>query len=57
MRNNLIFRLILTAVVIVALLYGEYHWIINNMQPYYADGYVYIDVMNQTYMFNGDMEE
>lgn len=57
MRNNLIFRLILTAGVIVALMYGEYHWIMRNIQPYYADGYVYVDIMNQTYMFNGDMEE
>lgn len=33
---------------ILALMYGEYRYIMRNLQPYYADGYVYIDFMGQT---------
>lgn len=33
---------------LVALMYGEYRYIMCNLQPYYADGYVYIDFMGQT---------
>lgn len=33
---------------IVALMYAEYRYIMCNLQPYYADGYMYIDFMGQT---------
>ena len=40
---------IITAVTIVialaALMFSEYRFIMHNIQPYYADGYVYIDFL------------
>lgn len=34
--------------------YGVYRYIMCNLQPYYADGYVFIDFMGQTDMYNAD---
>ena len=40
---------ILTVVAMLAgLMFTEYRYVMCNLQPYYADGYVYIDFMGQT---------
>lgn len=31
--------------------FAEYRYIMHNLQPYYADGYVFIDFMGQTDMY------
>lgn len=33
---------------LVALMFAEYRVIMNNIKPYYADGYVYIETMGHT---------
>lgn len=33
---------------ILALMFAEYRFIMCNIKPYYADGYVFIDFMGQT---------
>lgn len=50
------FAVIMTVVaMLAALMYGEYRYIMHNLEPYYADGYVYIDFMGHTNMYNGDL--
>ena len=46
------FAIILTVVaMLAALMFAEYRYIMHNLQPYYADGYVFIDFMGQTDMY------
>ena len=43
------FVIALTAIALLAtLMFAEYRYIMVNLCPYYADGYVYIDFMGQT---------
>lgn len=44
------FAIVLTAIVLLAaLMYGEYRYIMCNLQPYYAeDGFLCIEFMGQT---------
>lgn len=50
-------KFIAIALLIIALMFGEYHYIMHNIQPYYADGYVYIDFMGQTNTYYFEKEE
>lgn len=47
-------KFIAITLIIISLLFVEYHCIMRNIQPYYADGYVYIDFMGQTNVYNAD---
>ena len=38
--------------VITTLMFAEYRYIMCCLRPYYADGYVYIDFMGQTDVYN-----
>lgn len=43
------FIIALTTIALLAvLMFAEYRYIMHNLQPYYADGYVFIDFMGQT---------
>jgi hypothetical protein len=37
-----------TILLLVTLMYAEYLFIMENLHPYYADGYVFIEFMGQT---------
>lgn len=42
---------LIVVAVLAGLMFAEYRYIMCNLQPYYADGYVYIDFMGQTDMY------
>lgn len=41
-------KIIFWIMLVVLLMFAEYKFIMNNMEPYYADGYVFIEFMGQT---------
>jgi len=41
-------KFIAITLLVLALMFAEYRFIMCNLKPYYADGYTYIEFMGQT---------
>ena len=48
-------KLVAIALLIITLLFAEYHVIMHSLKPYHADGYIYIEAFNQTYTYDGEL--
>lgn len=46
-----IVKALVALVLLAALLIGEFHVIMNSVEAYHADGYVYIEVMGTTHKY------
>lgn len=46
-----IVKALVALVLLAALLIGEFHVIMNNIEVYHADGYVYVEIMGTTYKY------
>ena len=44
-------KVLLAIALLMAIMFAEYRFIMTNIEPYYADGYVYVDFMGQTDMY------